>query len=148
MVLLRAVLTSVITRGPLIGIWLRPQGLILPSSGLGLFMESLTIPLKGTLLNVSASVFLMASTTTPMLDLLRMQIKKPIERLLGSVAIIRRFPFITILRITISCRIRISAKISSLRLRRLFATVWRPLALSRVSMRTLTGSTTTWIVRL
>lgn len=33
--------------------------------------------------------------------------------------------------------------ISSLRLRRLFATVWRPLALSRVSMRTLTGLTTT-----
>lgn len=69
--------------------------------------------------------------------------KGPTGHLLGSAAIIRRFPFIMILRIAISCKIRISARISLPRLRRLFATVWRPLALSRVSMRTLTGLTTT-----
>ena len=114
----------------------------MPFSRSVLFMENQIQRLSEMLPNANASGFLMVSTTTPMLVLWRMQIKKLIERLLGSVAIIRRFPFITILRITISWRIQISAKISLLRSLRLFATAWKPLVLKRASMQTLTGLTT------
>lgn len=65
MALLRAASMSAIIKELLIGIRLRPRGLILPFSRSVRFTENLTILLKGTLLNVNASAFLMACITTP-----------------------------------------------------------------------------------
>ena len=138
---LRVESMSATFRGRSIGVRLKPRGLSLPFSRSVLFMANPIQRLNETLLNVSVLGFLTVSTTTLMLVLWRMQIKKPIERLLGSEAIIRRFPFITILRIAISWRIRISARISLPRLPKLFAIAWRPLVLRRASMQTLTGLT-------